>query len=144
MYADHLEGDGARLFEDAARLGFEGIISKRADAPYRSDRREAWVKVKCVQRAKFSVVGFVKDPTGVAALHFGRTQGGIGYSAASGELLGRSEGTRDCARHLAAGFGFFDGASSDLVKAHNAISISTDHFCRILLKNSAVEAEGDR
>jgi len=75
MYADHLEGDGARLFEHASKLGYEGIISKKRDAPYRSDRSDAWVKIKCVQRAKFPVVGFVKDPTGVAALHLGRKQG---------------------------------------------------------------------
>ena len=29
---------------------------------------EAWLKIKCVQRAKFPIVGFVKDPAGVAAL----------------------------------------------------------------------------
>ena len=63
------------MFEHAAKLGFEGIISKKADAPYRSGRSEAWVKVKCAQRARFPVVGFVKDPTGVAALHLARKEG---------------------------------------------------------------------
>jgi bifunctional non-homologous end joining protein LigD len=52
-YAEHLEGDGARLFEHAYKLKFEGIISKKADAPYRSDRGEAWVKVKCVSGPNF-------------------------------------------------------------------------------------------
>jgi bifunctional non-homologous end joining protein LigD len=75
LYADHLEGDGARLFEHASKLNFEGIISKKADAPYRSDRTETWLKIKCVHRGTFPVVGFVKDPTGVAALHLGRKQG---------------------------------------------------------------------
>ena len=56
-------------------MNYEGIVSKKADAPYRSDRNEAWLKVKCAQRAKFPVVGFVKDPTGVAALHLGRKDG---------------------------------------------------------------------
>jgi bifunctional non-homologous end joining protein LigD len=31
----------------------EGIISKRADAPYMSERGGAWIKVKTVQREKF-------------------------------------------------------------------------------------------
>ncbi len=75
VYADHLVSDGRQLFEHACKLGFEGIISKKADAPYRSERSDAWVKVKCVQRGKFPVVGFVKDPTGVAALHLGRKVG---------------------------------------------------------------------
>jgi bifunctional non-homologous end joining protein LigD len=57
------------------QAGFEGIISKKADAPYRSERGDAWIKIKCVQRAKFPVVGFVKDPTGVAALHLANKVG---------------------------------------------------------------------
>lgn len=56
----------------AARLNFEGIVSKRVDAPYPSERTEAWWKVKTVQRDKFPIVGFVKDPTGVAALYLGK------------------------------------------------------------------------
>jgi ATP-dependent DNA ligase len=51
----------------AAKLNLEGIVSKRADAPYRSEGTEAWLKIKTVQKGKFPVIGFVKDPTGVAA-----------------------------------------------------------------------------
>ena len=43
--------------------------------PYRSERTEAWLKIKTVQKAKFPVVGFVKDPTGVAALYLGKREG---------------------------------------------------------------------
>ncbi len=63
------------MFEHAAKLNWEGIISKRADAPYRSERTEAWLKIKTVQREEFPVVGFVKDPTGVAALYLGKREG---------------------------------------------------------------------
>ena len=63
------------LKKAAARLNYEGIVSKRADAPYRSDRNEAWLKIKTVQRGKFPVVGFIKDPTGVAALYLGKQDG---------------------------------------------------------------------
>ena len=63
------------MFEHAAKLGWEGIISKRADAPYRSERTEAWLKIKTVQKGKFPVIGFVKDPTGVAALYLGKKEG---------------------------------------------------------------------
>jgi len=44
------------MFEHATKLNFEGIVSKRVDAPYKSERGEAWLKVKNVQRAKFPVV----------------------------------------------------------------------------------------
>ena len=63
------------MFEHAAKLNWEGIISKRADAAYRSERTEAWLKIKTVQREKFPVIGFVKDPTGVAALYLGKREG---------------------------------------------------------------------
>jgi bifunctional non-homologous end joining protein LigD len=75
FYSEHHEGDGQALFEAASKLNYEGIVSKRVDAQYRSDRVEAWQKIKTVQREKFPVVGFVKDPSGVAALYLGKQEG---------------------------------------------------------------------
>ena len=75
LFSEHLIGDGQKMFEHAAKLNWEGIISKRADAPYRSGRNENWLKIKAVQKGKFPVVGFVKDPSGVAALYLGKQEG---------------------------------------------------------------------
>jgi bifunctional non-homologous end joining protein LigD len=75
IYSEHLIGDGQEMFKHAAKLKFEGIVSKRADAPYRSERTEAWLKIKTVQNGNFPVIGFVKDPTGVAALYLGKREG---------------------------------------------------------------------
>jgi bifunctional non-homologous end joining protein LigD len=75
IYSEHLTGDGQEMFEHAAKLNFEGIVSKNAQAPYRSDRNEGWMKIKNVQTGKFPVIGFVKDPTGVAALYLGKREG---------------------------------------------------------------------
>ena len=75
IYSEHLTGDGQEMFEHAAKLNFEGIVSKNALAPYRSDRNEGWLKVKTIQKGKFPVIGFVKDPTGVAALYLGKREG---------------------------------------------------------------------
>jgi bifunctional non-homologous end joining protein LigD len=75
LYSEHLTGDGQEMFEHAAKFNWEGIISKRADWLYRSERSEAWLKIKTVQKGKFPVVGFVKDPTGVAALYLGKQEG---------------------------------------------------------------------
>ena len=46
VYNEHLEGDGAMIFRQACRLGCEGIVSKRADSPYRSGRSRDWIKTK--------------------------------------------------------------------------------------------------
>jgi bifunctional non-homologous end joining protein LigD len=75
LFSEHLVGDGQKMFEHAAKLNWEGTIFKRADAPYRSERNESWLKIKVVQKGRFPVVGFVKDPSGVAALYLGKQEG---------------------------------------------------------------------
>jgi hypothetical protein len=44
--ADPLIRDGDTIFAHACRVGLEGIVSKRIDAPYKSGRHESWVKAK--------------------------------------------------------------------------------------------------
>ena len=38
--------DANALLAECARLGLEGIVAKRRDAPYRSGTRSGWIKVK--------------------------------------------------------------------------------------------------
>lgn len=45
-FSEHLDHDGAAVFEHACRLGLEGIVSKRIDAPCRSGLSKAWLKSK--------------------------------------------------------------------------------------------------
>ncbi|MGE3719582.1 MAG: non-homologous end-joining DNA ligase [Bauldia sp.] len=61
IYSEHLEGDGAAVYAHAEELGLEGIISKRRDAVYRSDRGRTWLKVKTGQSDEFLVVGWEKS-----------------------------------------------------------------------------------
>jgi bifunctional non-homologous end joining protein LigD len=63
-YSDHVQGQGPEFFEQACSLGLEGIISKRADAPYRSGRGELWLKVKCAHQHAEFVVGGYTPPAG--------------------------------------------------------------------------------
>ncbi|MES2498429.1 MAG: DNA ligase D [Pseudomonadota bacterium] len=57
-YADHVVGAGEKLFAAMCRAGQEGIISKKADAPYRSTRTSNWLKVKCTRRQEFVIIGW--------------------------------------------------------------------------------------
>jgi bifunctional non-homologous end joining protein LigD len=43
---EQIAADGAIVFAQACRLGAEGIVSKRVDAPYRSGSHAAWIKVR--------------------------------------------------------------------------------------------------
>lgn len=63
-YSDHIEGKGEIFFENACRLGVEGIVSKCADAPYLPGRGGFWVKVKCINRREFVVGGFTEPGGG--------------------------------------------------------------------------------
>jgi ATP-dependent DNA ligase len=45
-FNEHMEGDGPTIFRHACQLGCEGIVSKRADSPYRSGRSRNWIKTK--------------------------------------------------------------------------------------------------
>ena len=45
-YVEHLEGDGAVIFEHACKLGLEGIVCKRIDLPYRPGPSKSWINVK--------------------------------------------------------------------------------------------------
>ena len=42
-----------RVFEHACRMGLEGIVAKRVDAPYRSGRQDSWIKLKCIKSDTF-------------------------------------------------------------------------------------------
>jgi ATP-dependent DNA ligase len=45
-YNDHCDAPGADVYRLACQMGLEGIVSKRADLPYRSGRSKAWIKVR--------------------------------------------------------------------------------------------------
>jgi bifunctional non-homologous end joining protein LigD len=46
QYVEHTEGDGEEMFRAACKLGLEGIVSKRIDAPYRSGPARSWLKIR--------------------------------------------------------------------------------------------------
>ena len=58
LYSEHVEGNGAAVLKSLCAKGHEGIVAKRADAPYRSGRSKAWLKVKCSRRQEFVVGGW--------------------------------------------------------------------------------------
>jgi DNA ligase D-like protein (predicted ligase) len=62
QYSDHHIGEGPAFFEQAGKLGVEGIVSKRIGSAYEPNRR-TWLKVKCLNREEFIVVGW-SDPEG--------------------------------------------------------------------------------
>lgn len=68
-YSDHVVGGGPGVQTQACELALEGMISKRADAPYTQGRARSWLKIKCARRQEFVVIGY-SEPSG-SRKHFG-------------------------------------------------------------------------
>jgi len=58
LYGDHIIGRGEEMFDAVCKQGGEGIISKKASATYQGTRTRNWLKIKCVQRQEFVIVGW--------------------------------------------------------------------------------------
>lgn len=58
---DAFPAGGAVLLQSACRLGLEGIVSKRRDAPYTAGRGDAWAKAKCRPGQEFVIGGWVQE-----------------------------------------------------------------------------------
>ena len=79
LYADHIVGQGEKLFDAMCAAGQEGIISKKADAPYRGARTKTWLKVKCTLRQEFVIVGWTPSEAkgrGFRSLLLAQNEGG--------------------------------------------------------------------
>ena len=57
-FLDHIEREGEALLEQVGGLGLEGIVAKKADAPYRGGRSSQWLKIKAEPTGDFVIVGF--------------------------------------------------------------------------------------
>lgn len=99
QYSEHFAQPGDQILAHACRLALEGIVSKRADAPYCSGRSDAWLKSKCIKEQEFVIGGYTeqpKHPGMLGALLIGyyekdvlRFAGkvGTGFSAAEGRAI---------------------------------------------------------
>jgi DNA ligase D-like protein (predicted ligase) len=62
-FTAHRRRGGEDYFHESCRKGWEGLIVKRAAAPYRHGRSRDWLKFKCVNQQELIVVGYT-DPQG--------------------------------------------------------------------------------
>jgi bifunctional non-homologous end joining protein LigD len=88
-YVEHFAEPGEALLRSACRMGLEGIVSKRAEAPYRPGRNLDWLKSKCRGGDEFVIGGYGAGAKGRMTLllgawrdgrliHVGRVGSGIG------------------------------------------------------------------
>ena len=86
-FSQSFEVAPSQMLAAACQMGMEGVMAKRADAPYVSSRTETWLKLKCGHRQEFVVIGYT-DRTGARGEVGGLL---LGYHDESGDL--RSAGS---------------------------------------------------
>lgn len=68
-FVKHIEEEGEAYLDEACKRGWEGLIAKRAAAPYTKGRSRDWLKFKCSNEQELVIGGFTA-PQG-ARSHFG-------------------------------------------------------------------------
>lgn len=95
FYSDHVVGSGSAVFDEACDLKLEGVVSKQADASYRSGRSRSWVKVKCGMGQEFVIVGWrpskVKDRPFSSLLLAVMENGRLSYRGRIGSGFGEAD-----------------------------------------------------
>ncbi len=76
QYVDHVEGSGSEVWKSAVKMGLEGIISKRANAPYRGGRGHGWEKSKARPGHEVVIGAWWGDGTHLRSLLVGVRKGG--------------------------------------------------------------------
>ena len=113
-FSDTFNAPSQDLVSSACKLGFEGLIGKRAAAPYQSRRSPDWIKIKCGKRQEFIVCGFT-DPKG--------SRSGIGAL-----LLGIHDANGKLQYAGNVGSGFNEKVLAELRKKLNALETSICPF----------------
>jgi bifunctional non-homologous end joining protein LigD len=94
-FSRHFHQNGAEIYRHACKLALEGVVSKRASAPYRPARGLGWLKSKCRERQEFVIGGYTKPSTGlpgVGALVLGYGNNGtFRYGGRVGTGFGRHQ-----------------------------------------------------
>jgi bifunctional non-homologous end joining protein LigD len=90
--ADAFADDGPAIYAAVCRLGFEGVVAKRADSPYRAGRSPAWRKIASRRTGDFAIVGWTVGRgtrAALGALHLAARapDGGLVYVGRAGSGL---------------------------------------------------------
>jgi bifunctional non-homologous end joining protein LigD len=94
QFSDHMEGDAEELFMRASKMGLEGVVCKKVDSKYVQRRSETWLKVKRIDVATFTVIGFLSSaPKCVTSLILAEERdGALVYACRVGSGISESRG----------------------------------------------------
>jgi bifunctional non-homologous end joining protein LigD len=116
VYSQHFQDSGEVVLRHACQMALEGIVSKRADAPYSSGRSDSFLKIKCANAQEFVVGGY--SPSSVLPHAIGALV--VGYY---------EDGQLTYAGRI--GTGYTQTVARDLWKLLHSLEISAPPFDRI-------------
>jgi bifunctional non-homologous end joining protein LigD len=122
-YTNHRVSADDDYFADICSRGWEGLIAKKADAPYRKGRTDRWLKFKCEAGQELVVVGYT-DPAGSR----------VGLGAL---LLGYHDGD-DLVYAGKVGTGFADAVLRDLEERLSRMQLKSSPCTRGKLPSAGV------
>jgi bifunctional non-homologous end joining protein LigD len=103
-FTTHRNEDGEAFYKEACRKGWEGLIAKRAEAPYTHGRSRDWLKFKCSAEQELVIGGYTAprgSRTDLGALLLGVYEDGrLRYAGKVGTGFTRAT-LRDLAARLA-------------------------------------------
>jgi bifunctional non-homologous end joining protein LigD len=68
FYSEHFQDVPQAFLHNICKMRLEGVISKKANAPYRPGRNKLWLKTKCQKRQEFVIGGFTLPSTGALGI----------------------------------------------------------------------------
>ena len=116
-YTPHRTRNGEAYYSYACANGWEGLVVKRADAPYRPGRSKDWLKFKCQAGQEF-VIGGYTDPKG-SRVGFGALL--LGYYDPDGRLAYAGK----------VGTGFDDATLASLASMLSGLEQPQSPFARV-------------
>ncbi len=75
-FSEHIDADGPTAWKQACDLDLEGVVSKRADARYVSNRSPYWIKAPCRHRDTFAVAGLASKNGRFNGIYLARAENG--------------------------------------------------------------------
>jgi bifunctional non-homologous end joining protein LigD len=89
-YVSHLQSNAEAVLASACKIGLEGIISKKLDAPYTSGRSDRWLKAKCRAGQEVVLGGWTTEAGTLRSLLAGVYRDGqLAYAGRIGTGYGR-------------------------------------------------------
>jgi bifunctional non-homologous end joining protein LigD len=98
-YCDHIEERGIEMFEVARKMDLEGVIAKKADAPYVAGRSGLWQKLVADRTDDFVVIGYTamsgkRETNAIGALLLALPEEGGGWRYAGRAGTGFTDAQR--------------------------------------------------